>query len=98
MSNPRKKPVLVDPSMDLPKDYGRQFDGKSLDEVMATMANDQKIELAAAVLNQIRTTGDPTSLRILQAALERQGFAAEKELPITDARFKEIIRTAAGRL
>jgi len=103
MPYPKKKVLpssVEDFLFDKPKDYLEQFKGKTFDEVLAMMANDetQKAQMASAIITQIKTTGDPSSLKILQASLERQGFSNQKELPISDARFIEIIKTIAREL
>ena len=80
-----------------PDGYFNRFSDKPFDEVLATMANEEKGLIATAILNSIKLTGDASSFKILQASLERQGFSTEKELPITDARYFEIIKVFAAR-
>lgn len=83
-----------------PTGYFDKFEGKSFDEVISEMAStpEEMGLLATAILNSIKLSGDPSAFKILQASLERQGFSSEKELPITDERFREIIKVAAGRM
>ena len=80
-----------------PAGYFDRFSDKPFDEVLATMANEEKGLIATAILNSIKLTGDASSFKILQASLERQGFSTEKELPISDARYFEIIKIFAAR-
>ena len=83
-----------------PTGYFDKFEGKSFDEVLASMAStpEEMGLLATAILNSIKLTGDPSAFKILQATMERQGFSNERELPVSDERFKEIIKIAASRL
>lgn len=102
MAYPRKREI-IDPdeiARDISPETLKKYKGKSFDEVLALMANSdtEKIIMAAALLQQIKTSADPSSLKVLLSALERQGFSNEKELPISDGRFKEIIKVAAGRI
>lgn len=77
-----------------------RYKGKSFDQVIAEMANSdsEKIMMAKSLLSQIKASADPSSIKILLAALEKQGYTGEKELPISDARYKEILKTAAQRI
>lgn len=81
--------------LDKPNSFFEQYKGKPFDEVLAIMANDdnEKVLMATSIIEQIKVTADPSSLKILLAALERQGFSNDKELPITDERFFQIIKT-----
>lgn len=83
-----------------PTGYFDKFEGKSFDEVLSSMAStpEEMGLLATAILNSIKLTGDPSAFKILQATLERQGFSNEKELPISDEKYIEIIKTFASRL
>ena len=92
-----KETEIIDKNQ-FPPGYFEQFEGKQFDEVLAVMADQEKELLAAAVIRQIKSTADPSSMKILLAALEKQGFSSEKEIPISDERFKEIIRVAASRI
>jgi len=102
-----KKALPQDPTLAIealkgrfPTGYFDKFEGKSFDEVLASLAStpEEMGLLATAILNSIKLTGDPSAFKILQATLERQGFSAEKELPISDERFIEIIKTFASRV
>lgn len=84
---------------DLPPGYLDQFQGKNFDEIVATMTHtgNQAALIALALIHQAKTTGDPTILKAITAALERQGFGNEKELPISDGKFLEICKIFAAR-
>ena len=71
---------------------------KSLEEVVALFAEEQKGKLAQAIVNSIVIDNDTSALKILQTIMDKQGLGTNKELPITDARYKEIIQTAARGL
>jgi hypothetical protein len=98
MAYPKKVPdvPLVD-SARIPPGYFDRFIDKPFDEVIATMANEDKGLIATAIINSIKKTGDASSFKILQNSLERQGFSTDKELPITDERYFEIIKVFAAR-
>lgn len=97
MAYPRKRENVDHEKLkyEISKETLEKYQGKSFDEVLALMANSdtEKILMATSLLTQIKTSADPSSIKILLAALERQGFSAEKELPISDERYYEIIKT-----
>ncbi len=68
------------------------------DQVIAEMADQKKVDLALKLIEQISTDADPSALKILNSVLERQGVSLERELPISDDRFREIITFAAGEI
>lgn len=102
MATPKKTtPVSAQALVEnMPPGYLEQFHGKPLDEILVLMSHDgnQAALIAASIIEQIKTTGDQGSVKTLLAALERQGFAADKEIPISDERYKEIIKVVAGRI
>jgi len=102
MAYPRKRDTLDTDTMksEMSQETLDKYKGKSFDEVLAMMANSdtEKILMATSLLHQIKTSADPSSIKILLAALERQGFTSEKEIPISDEWYKEIIKTAARRV
>lgn len=97
MPYPRKRESIDYSSLEkmMPQGYFDKYKGKGLEQVLAEMANDpvETVSIATALLESIKTTGDPSSLKLVLAALEKQGFSGEKELPISDERYFEIIKT-----
>jgi hypothetical protein len=101
MPFPRKRAKTA-PKMTLEDDMHPEvldkFKDKSFEEVLATMANENKASMAASIITQIQQTGDPTAFKILQGVLERQGYSLNNELPISDERFKNLVKVFAGRI
>ena len=83
-----------------PRGFFDKYADKTFDEVLSDMANtpEEKGLIAVGILNSIKLTGDPSALKILQTVLDKQGLGVEKEIPISDEKFKEIIKTASRRL
>lgn len=75
-----------------------KYKDMEFDEVLATMANQNKALLAKSIIEQINKTGDPTAFKLLQISLDRVGGLIDKELPVSNEKFEEIIRIAASRL
>lgn len=103
MAYPKKSVNSFDAAFvteDLNKEELDSLKGKGLDEVLSILANSdsQKIAIASAIIHQLKTTGDPSAFKALLSSLERQGMSGEKELPISDERFIEIIKTVASRV
>lgn len=68
------------------------YKGQKFEEVVASMADEKKVDIARSIIQQITETGDPSATKLLQSILEKQGYSTEKELPISDERYYEIIK------
>jgi len=97
INNPNEIPRLSLVEMAPAGTYDHLKD-KSFEEVVASLADTNKIELAASIIDSIKQTGDPTATKILQGILERQGYSTEKELHIPNERYFEIIKLFAARI
>ncbi len=101
MAYPIRKPKSDIPIQkiheNLPEGMMERFRDQPMEQILVEMADMKKVEIAGGLV-QAAIANDPSALKILQAILEKQGGGLEKELPITDVQFKEIIRIAAMEL
>lgn len=99
---PKVKPTLPPESplsYRLTKEEKDRYEGMSLDEIVVELASssNNKVDIAGKLISGIKEQ-DATAWKAFQEILSRQGFGEEKELPISDERFKQIIKTAAEYL
>ena len=74
-----------------------KYKDKTMEEILVDLADSSKTSIAGAILAGAQAA-DPSALKILQTIMERQGGGLQKELPISNAQFKEIIRIAYREL
>lgn len=94
----KKSKTYSNPLLHLAPGYEEKYEDKSFEETVAAMASEQKVSMAAAILSQATEVRDPSAFKIISGILEKQGFQAEKSLPITDDQYKKIIKIAARDL
>lgn len=95
----KNKPIpnVLAPTHLLSQEEAKSYQDKSFEEVLADMAETQKVSLASAIINQIINNNDTSSMRFLQNLLEKINVERD-EIEISDERFREIIQTAASLL
>ncbi len=70
---------------------------KTFEEILVEAAQDDKFSMAAAVLKAFRE-GDGAAIKMVLKALDDSKYQTNKEFPLNDEQYKQIIQLAARRL
>lgn len=95
---PAPRPPAIPISKLMTTEQIEEFSQKSMEEIFAELADQKKIDIAGSILHSVINNNDPAAIKIMQTIMDRQGFDKDKTIPISDERFKEIIKIVAQEI
>ena len=93
----KTQPIPFNPLKRMTAEDQAKYANKTMEEIFIDMADKDKGGIAASILNGVMAN-DPTALKIMQNIMDRQGGGLQKELPINDHQYKEIVKIAYQEL
>lgn len=75
----------------------KPYSEKTFSDILVEGAQEQKSDLALAVLDSFKK-GEPAAIKMVTQALLDSRYAENNEFPLTDEQYKQVIQLAARRL